>query len=50
MVFSETAKRDGRGEIVEVRGPDGQPPYIVRFPDGRESSVYPGPDTVIEPA
>ncbi|MGK5640800.1 DUF1918 domain-containing protein [Streptomyces sp. URMC 126] len=36
------------GEIMEVRGPDGTPPYLVRFSDGHESLVYPGPDCVIE--
>jgi hypothetical protein len=37
------------GEIVEVRGANGAPPYLVRFPDGHESLMYPGPDCVIEP-
>jgi hypothetical protein len=36
-------------EIVEVRGADGQPPYLVRFPDGHESLMFPGPDCVVEP-
>ncbi|MQY08896.1 DUF1918 domain-containing protein [Actinomadura macrotermitis] len=36
------------GEIVEVRGADGAPPYLVRFSDGHETLVYPGPDCVIE--
>ncbi|MFD7924022.1 DUF1918 domain-containing protein [Streptomyces sp. NPDC059740] len=36
------------GEIMEVRGPDGAPPYLVRFPDGHQTLVYPGPDCVIE--
>ena len=36
------------GEILEVRGPEGEPPYLVRFSDGRESLVYPGPDCMIE--
>lgn len=40
--------RDRHGEIIEVRGPDGQPPYRVRFNDGHEGLVYPGPDAVIE--
>ncbi len=40
---------DHLGEIVEVRGPDGSPPYIVRFEDGHESLVYPGPDATVEP-
>ncbi|RAY10952.1 DUF1918 domain-containing protein [Actinomadura craniellae] len=41
---------DRKGEIIEVRGPDGTPPYLVRFDDGHTGLVYPGPDTVIEPA
>ncbi len=38
------------GEIIEVRGPDGSPPYVVRYSDGHESLVYPGPDAIVEPA
>jgi hypothetical protein len=38
------------GEIVEVRGPDGTPPFVVRWSDsGHESLVFPGPDAFIEP-
>jgi hypothetical protein len=33
---------------VEVRGDNGSPPYLVRFSDGHESLMYPGPDCVIE--
>jgi hypothetical protein len=36
------------GEIIEVRGPDGAPPYLVRFGDGHESLIFPGPDCVVE--
>ena len=32
------------GEIIEVRGQDGGPPYIVRWSDGHEGLSYPGPD------
>jgi Domain of unknown function (DUF1918) len=32
------------GEIVEVRGPEGTPPYRVRWASGDESVVYPGSD------
>ena len=32
------------GEIVEVKGPDGGPPYVVRWSDGHEGLTYPGPD------
>jgi len=36
------------GSIIEVRGTDGKPPYLVRFDDGHESLVFPGPDFSIE--
>lgn len=39
------------GEIIEVRGPDGSPPFVVRWDDsGHESLVFPGPDAFVEPA
>ena len=41
---------DRVGETLEVRGADGAPPYRVRYPDGHESLVFPGPDCVVEPA
>jgi hypothetical protein len=31
-------------EVVEVRGADGAPPYVVRWSDGHEGLVFPGPD------
>jgi hypothetical protein len=37
------------GEILEVRGSEGAPPYLVRFADGHEGLVYPGPDCLVEP-
>ncbi|MQY31798.1 DUF1918 domain-containing protein [Nocardia aurantia] len=40
---------DHGGEIVEVRGNDGAPPYVVRFDDGHEGLVFPGPDCLIRP-
>lgn len=39
---------DRVGEIVEVHGEDGAPPYLVRFPDGHETLVFPGPDATVE--
>ena len=42
--------KDRFGEIIEVRGTDGAPPYLVRFPDGHESLFYPGSDCVVEHA
>ncbi|WP_308466083.1 DUF1918 domain-containing protein [Rathayibacter soli] len=41
---------DRHGEILEVRGEDGTPPYLVRFDDGHETLIYPGPDCVVERA
>jgi hypothetical protein len=40
---------DKHGEIVEVRGTSGEPPYLVRFADGHTSLIFPGPDAVIIP-
>ncbi|QNE34574.1 DUF1918 domain-containing protein [Leifsonia shinshuensis] len=39
---------DRHGSVIEVRGDDGAPPYLVRFDDGHETLVYPGTDAVIE--
>ena len=39
-----------QGEILEVRGAEGAPPYVVRFTDGHESLVFPGPDAHVVPA
>jgi hypothetical protein len=36
------------GVILEVRGDEGAPPYLVRFSDGHEGLVFPGPDCVVE--
>jgi Domain of unknown function (DUF1918) len=41
---------DRHGEIVEVQGNDGRPPYLVRWNDSSgEHLFFPGPDTTIEP-
>lgn len=44
-----TGHRDQVAEVIEVRGSEGQPPYWVRFEDGRETLIAPGPDAVVEP-
>jgi hypothetical protein len=33
--------------VVEVRGSDGSPPYVVRWSDGHEGLYFPGPDAVV---
>ncbi|MCX4960051.1 MULTISPECIES: DUF1918 domain-containing protein [Streptomyces] len=40
-------QHDRSAEIVEVLGPEGTPPYRVRFEDGHETLMSPGPDTVV---
>lgn len=36
-------------EILEVRGENGQPPYVIRWSDsGHEAFFYPGPDAFVE--
>lgn len=40
---------DRDGEIIEVRGKDGGPPYVVRWEDtGHETLFFPGTDVVVE--
>jgi hypothetical protein len=39
---------DRHGQILEVKGVDGAPPYLVRFDDGHETIMFPGGDFVIE--
>ncbi|WP_374970780.1 DUF1918 domain-containing protein [Terrabacter sp. BE26] len=42
----DEATRDG--EVLEVRGPDGGPPYVVRWNDGHSGLIYPGPGSVLK--
>ena len=39
-----------QGEVLEVRGDDGAPPYVVRWEDGHEALMFPGPDAHVVPA
>ena len=40
--------QESRGQIVEVHGDDGAPPYVVRWePDGTQGLFFPGPDVVV---
>ncbi|MBB1256715.1 DUF1918 domain-containing protein [Streptomyces alkaliterrae] len=40
-------QHDHVAEIVEVLGENGEPPFRVRFEDGHESVMSPGPDSVV---
>ena len=35
------------GEIVEIRGAEGAPPYVVRWSNGHTGLIYPGPGAVL---
>jgi len=39
---------DQTSEILEIRGRDGAPPYLVRHADGHEALVFPGADASVE--
>jgi hypothetical protein len=42
-------ERDRDAEILDVRGDDGGPPYVVRWSDdGHEGLFSPGADAVVE--
>ncbi|MEE1939123.1 DUF1918 domain-containing protein [Streptomyces sp. TRM 70361] len=48
LVHGRTVGQHDRiAEIVEVLGTDGEPPYRVRFEDGHETVMSPGPDSVV---
>ena len=40
---------DHTGAVIEVRGEDGAPPYLVRYDDGHEGLVFPGTDCQVHP-
>lgn len=43
-----TGHKDLRGLITEVRSPEGEPPYRVRWLDtGEHATVFPGPDAIV---
>ena len=37
------------GEVVEVKGPDGDPPYVVRWEDGHEAVFVPAAGVRVDP-
>ncbi len=42
-------EHDRDGEILEIHGDDGDPPFLVRWSDdGHVGLVYPGPDALVE--
>ena len=43
-------QRERTAEVLETRGEDGAPPYLVRYDDGHEGLLFPGPETSVEHA
>jgi hypothetical protein len=41
---NHTGEPDRAAQIIEVRGDDSGPPFLVRYDDGHEALVFPGPD------
>jgi len=39
---------DRHGEIIEIHGENGAPPYLIRWRDEHESLFFPSSDTVVE--
>ena len=37
------------GEVLEVHGANGGPPFVVRWSDGHEGLTFPGPDAHVVP-
>ena len=45
---NRTGEPDRKGEVLEVRGADGGPPFVVRWDDtGHTTVLYPGTDCEI---
>lgn len=50
VLESTYASRQRVAVITELRREDGRPPYLVRWlEDGRETLLFPGPHSRIEP-
>lgn len=48
VLAGERVDRPTRGgRVLEVRGPDAGPPYLVRWNDGHTGLLYPGPGSVL---
>ncbi|HEY3482602.1 MAG TPA: DUF1918 domain-containing protein [Streptomyces sp.] len=41
-------QHDRLADVIDVLGTEGEPPYRVRFEDGHEAIVSPGPDSVVQ--
>src|SRR5450631_2584470 len=47
LAASHTDEPTRDGEVLEVRGANGEPPYLVRWADGHTGLMYPGPGSIL---
>jgi hypothetical protein len=47
LAASHTDQPTRDGEVLEVKGANGEPPYLVRWADGHTGLMYPGPGSVL---
>src|SRR5450631_4231179 len=47
LAASHTDEPTRDGEVLEVRGANGEPPYLVRWADGHTRLMYPGPGSIL---
>ncbi len=47
LAASHTDEPTRDGVVLEVRGANGEPPYLVRWADGHTGLMYPGPGSVL---
>lgn len=40
--------RERHAVVLEVRGTDGGPPYVVRWSDGHQGFLFPSSDAMVE--
>jgi hypothetical protein len=48
-VWNHIGEPDRDAEVIDVRGLEGAPPYLIRWGDtGHETLFFPGPDATVE--
>ena len=47
LAAPHTSEATRDGEVLEARGPDGGPPFLIRWEDGHEGLFYPGPGALL---
>jgi hypothetical protein len=47
LAASHVDQATRHGEVIEVGGKDGDPPYLIRWADGHTGLLYPGPGAIL---